>query len=129
MRGPLLLPSRWAPQGVPAAISRSDRFDRTSLRVLADIERRWPGELDHIDLAVEEVPILPRDWAGDQVPLAALNPTARGRARLVVFRRPIEQRSQDHHDVAALVLQVMCAQLAPVLGVRPEEVHPGAVAE
>ena len=44
--------------------------------------------------------------------------------RLVLFRRPLEHRAETLADLEALVLTVVVEQLAEVLGVPPEDVHP-----
>lgn len=123
-RGPDLLPSLLAPHGVPAALTRSERFDRIALQVLDEIERRWPRDVEHVELAVEEVPVLPTGWAGDEMPLGALRPMPRARAQLVVFRRPIEHRVGSREDLMLVLLRTMCDHLAPVIGLPPSAIHP-----
>lgn len=124
-RGPDLRPSPLAPRGVPAHRTRGDRFDSLAVAVLDDIEQRWEGELPPVDLAVEEIPVLPVDWSADRVPLGSLVPaTASTRARIVLFRRPIEHRAEGPAELAAVVLAVLVDQVAELLGVPPTEVHP-----
>src|SRR6478609_277442 len=53
LRSPLL------PTDVPAARTRAQRFDQAVLEAVADLEERWPGRLDAIEFAVDEVPALP----------------------------------------------------------------------
>jgi hypothetical protein len=119
MAGPL------APRGVPAHRSHGERFDSLAVAVLDDIEQRWEGELPPLDLAVEEIPLLPNDWSADRVPLGSLVPaTPTARARIVLFRRPIEHRAEGQAELAAVVLAVLVDQVAELLGVPPTEVHP-----
>ncbi len=124
-RGPDFRLGPLAPDGVPAHRSRSERFDTLALAVLDDIESRWVDRLPPLDLAVEDVPALPETWSSDRVPLGSLTaatPTAR--ARIVLFRRPIEHRAEDRAELAAIVLAVLVDQVADILGVEPGDVHP-----
>ncbi len=126
MRGPAYLPGRLVPDSVPARRSGSERFDSVAVAVMRDIESRWPDELATLELAVEEVPLLPDHWSTDTIPLASYV-EAKGieHPRLVLFRRPIEHRADSRADLEALILTVVVEQVADVLGVPPEKVHPG----
>lgn len=129
-RGPDLMAGPLAPRGVPAHRTQGERFDLLAVAVLDDIEQRWEGELPPVDLAVEEIPVLPADWSPDRVPLGSLvPPTASARARIVLFRRPIEHRAEGPSELAAVVLAVLVDQVAELLGVPPTEVHPDYPAE
>ena len=126
MRGPAVLPGPLSPRGVPRTRTPKADFDDIVLGVVERIEERWADQLGLIEFAVEETPLLPDDWAGDTVPLASLvrgagaDPT-----RLVLFRRPIDLRSESRGDLAALVLTVVVEELSDLLGVPPEEIEPG----
>ncbi len=110
---------------VPADLSGRERFDRIAVEVMSEVEALWADELALVELAVEDIPVLPGTWVAPRVPLASFVPaTATVPARLVLFRRPIEHRAQTQTDLAALVLTVVAEQLADHLGVPPEEVHP-----
>lgn len=125
MRGPAVLPGPLTPRGVPARTPR-ELFDALVLAALDRLEDRWHDQLGVIELAVEEVPLLPTGWDGDAVPLASLVPaTATSPTRLVMFRRPIELRCETRSDLNALVHTVLVEQVAELLGVTPEEVDPG----
>ncbi len=115
-----------APQGrVPAHHTARERFDRVAVEVVSDVESRWTEELSSVELAVEDIPVLPRTWVAPRVPLASLVPaTASAPPRLVLFRRPIEHRAETQADLEALVLTVVVEQLADYLGVAAEDVHP-----
>jgi predicted Zn-dependent protease with MMP-like domain len=126
MRGQPVLPGPLTPRGVPLALSARDRFDATVLDVVSALEERWADELDSVEFVVEETPVLPDDWAATTVPLASVvagdgtRPT-----RLVLFRRPIELRSETSPELGALVLTVLVEQVAELLGRSPEEIDPG----
>jgi predicted Zn-dependent protease with MMP-like domain len=125
------------PATLPAARSRSERFDATVLDALEPIDERWHTELERLDIAVDEVPEITDcdpttvTWGSDvveegKVPLARLVsagvdraglPT---RARIVLYRRPLETRAQDSGDLSELVHEVLVEQVASYLGVDPD---------
>ena len=125
MRTPLL------PTDVPASRTRAQRFDQAVLEAIADLEERWPGRLDAIEFAVDEVPVIPAEGSVQPsddvvldggVPLTRFMPPgidAKGRpikARIVVYRRPLEVRSSDAGDLGELVAEVLGEQVSAVLG-------------
>ena len=129
LRTPLL------PVDVPAARTRAQRFDQAVIEAVAELEAHWPGKLESLEFAVDEVPAVPSDGpesASDEVvldggvPLARFLPPgmdARGRptkARIVVYRRPLEVRSGDAGELGDLVVEVLGEQLSAVLG-EPDE--------
>ncbi len=124
MRGPAYGPG--APKGrVPAHLSGRERFDQVAVDVMNDVESRWTQELAPVELAVEDIPVLPRTWVAPRVPLASLVPATQVTPpRLVLFRRPIEHRAESRADLEALVLTVVVEQLADSRGVPAEDVHP-----
>jgi predicted Zn-dependent protease with MMP-like domain len=135
MRGPLLPPT------VPGWRSRAERFDMAVLEAYEPIEREWHDRVVGLDVAVDEIPrIAPKDpdnisWppeviADGPIALARLIPAGvdvRGnatRARIVVFRKPIERRAKDTLDLADLLHDVLVAQVATYLGVEPSVIDP-----
>lgn len=135
IRGPLF------PQGLPAWRSRAEKFDVLVLGAFTPIDARWHDRLVKLDIAVDEVPkIRARDpdtvnWpdevvADGPVPLSRLVPAgidrrgAATRARIVLFRRPLELRAKDPEDLTDLVHDVLVHQVATYLGVDPEVVDP-----
>lgn len=125
LRTPLL------PADAPASRTRAERFDQAVLEAVADLEERWPGRLEAIEFAVDEVPAIPGDGPvipSDEVvldggvPLTRFMPPgidSRGRptkARIVVYRRPLEVRSSDAFDLGDLVAEVLGEQVSAVLG-------------
>ena len=122
MRGPAVLPDR---PGEPMLPTPRERFDELVLDVVADIERRWADRLGLVEYAVEDAPQIPDDWASGTVPLSSLIRGSGGKpTRLVLFRRPIEHRSETRADLEALVLTVLVEQVAELLGVDPADVDP-----
>jgi len=120
------------PSTLPAASTRAERFDALVLAALEPIEARWRTELTKLDIAVDDVPeVRPDDDSAEGtltdagVPLARLVPAGvdrRGqptKARIVLFRRPLEARARDGADLADLVHHVLVDQVANYLGVDP----------
>ncbi|MDQ4093485.1 MAG: metallopeptidase family protein [Actinomycetota bacterium] len=125
------------PATLPAARSRSERFDAIVLGALEPIDERWHSELERLDVAVDEVPEITDcdpatvTWGNDvvedgKVPLARLVPAGVDgaglptRARIVLYRRPLENRAQGGGDLSDLVHEVLVEQVASYLGVDPD---------
>jgi hypothetical protein len=124
-RGPRVLPGPLSPGGVPSTRSRRTRFDDLVLGLVQDLEDRWHQELGLVEFAVEETPWVPDDWSAGTVPLAALvRGTGTTPTRLVLFRRPIELRSETRGDLSAMVLTVLVEQVSELLGRPPEDIDP-----
>jgi len=121
MRGPV------APPQVPLAASRAEAFTDLVQDSVDRLERRWP-QLAEIDFLVLEVPRLDgtgESWDEDAVPLGGTVPAHEGhRARVVVYRRPVEIRTKGRDERAALVHEVVVEQVAELLGLTPETVDP-----
>ena len=127
------------PPTLPAAKTRAERFDAMVLEALEPIEQRWGAELTDLDLAVDDVPEVDETspdevvWqagvlADVGVPLAQLVPAGvdpeglPSRARIVLYRRPLEFRAADREDLADLVHDVIVEQVANLLGLHPDDI-------
>ncbi|MEW2626377.1 metallopeptidase family protein [Streptomyces sp. NPDC048106] len=123
MRGPI------APPQVPLAASRAEVFADLVQDSVERLERRWP-QLAEVEFLVLEVPRLEGHepaalWGDEAVPLGGIMPAREGRrARVVVYRRPVEIRSKGRDERAALVHEVVVEQVAELLGLTPETVDP-----
>ncbi|RZQ63597.1 metallopeptidase family protein [Amycolatopsis suaedae] len=132
LRGPLY------PASLPAATSRAEKFDQLVLDALEPIEARWRHELTKLDVAVDDVPEIhpphrPANTEGvlhdGQVPLSRLVPAGVDRAglptraRIVLYRRPLEARAKDPAELADLVHDVLVEQVAGYLGVEPDVIE------
>ena len=132
------------PTSLPATRTRAEKFDAMVLEALEPIELRWGSELSDLDLAVDEVPEVvetsPDDvvWgagvlADVGVPLAQLVPAGLGpdgqpsRARIVLYRRPLENRARGGADLADLLHEVLVEQVAEYLNIEPDAVDGGPV--
>jgi predicted Zn-dependent protease with MMP-like domain len=117
--------------------NRAQRFEDMVLEALEPLEERWGHELTELDLAVNMVPEIDKtnpdetSWPPEVVehlgvPLAQLVPAGvdrRGlptRARIVLYRRPLEIRSQGGIDLVDLLYEVLIEQIACYLGIEPE---------
>ena len=111
------------------------------LEAYEPIEQRWQDRVSALDVAVDEIPrISPKDpdsvqWppevvADGPIALARLIPAGvdiRGnatRARIVLFRKPIERRAKDTDELAELLHELLVAQVATYLGVEPSVIDP-----
>lgn len=126
LRGPAFADTPLAPRGVPARRTRAGRFDDVALRVMRVVVAPWADQLADLELAVEEVPVIPEGWSNTSVPLASyVEATATSGPRLVLFRRPLEHRAEGLAELETLLLTVLVEQIAEVLGIPAEDVHPG----
>ena len=127
------------PPTLPAAKTRAERFDAMVLEALEPIEQRWGAELTDLDLAVDDVPEVDETspdevvWqagvlADVGVPLAQLVPAGvdpvglPSRARIVLYRRPLEARARGGADLADLLHEVLVEQVAEYLNIEPDAV-------
>jgi predicted Zn-dependent protease with MMP-like domain len=130
------------PSTIPAAKTRAERFDAMVLEALEPIEQRWGAELTDLDLAVDDVPEVDQTspdevvWqagvlADVGVPLAQLVPAGvdpeglPSRARIVLYRRPLEARARGGADLADLLHEVLVEQVAEYLNIEPDAVDGG----
>lgn len=122
MRGPGVVPRD---PRTPERPTRRERFDSLVLDLVTELEARWADRLGLVEYAVEDTPLLPDDWGQDTVPLSSLiRGSGTTPTRLVVFRRPIEHRSETRSDLEAMVLMVVVEQMAELLGLPPEDIDP-----
>ncbi|MHA2788259.1 metallopeptidase family protein [Corynebacterium sp. S7] len=133
-RGPLL------PVAVPRYRTRSMRFDQAVLEAYAPLQNAYFDQLAGVDLAVDTVPrmrlradaLLPDDIVADgPVPLGRIlqagvdsqgRPT---RARIVIFRMPVEQRTANMQERSELLAWILTALVANYLNLDPTDIDPG----
>ena len=128
LRSPLL------PADLPAARSRAEQFDDVVLAAVALLEGRWSEQLADVEFAVDEVPQVAQEdvTAGPEVVLDGGVPLTRfvapgvdqrgkpTKARVVVYRRPLEIRAADSEDLEDLVENVLIEQVSAMLGEEPD---------
>lgn len=136
-RGPI---GPLVPQSVPAFRSRRALFDAAVLAAYAPLASRFSAQLVGLDVAVDTVPrmrldpdmtVLPPEIVADgPVPLGRVIPagvSSQGtptRARIVVFRMPIEQRSTPGEERHRLLTAVFTALVAYYLNLDPRDLDP-----
>ena len=135
LRGPLM------PVEVPRHASRRQAFDRAVLEAYSPLYGIYQKELSNLDIAVDTVPrmrlsadlaILPDEITADgHVPLGRVIPPAidtKGnptRARIVIFRMPIEQRVTNAVERHELLTHVLTSLVANYLNIDPRDIDPG----
>jgi Zincin-like metallopeptidase len=119
LRSPLHMPDS------PGYSTRKERFDGAVAERVGWLERRWGREWGRVDFAVEEVPpSRPAAWEHG-VPLGRLFPAEPGLpARVVLYRRPIEQRADDTEDLLALIRDILVENVGHLLSLAPEDIDP-----
>jgi predicted Zn-dependent protease with MMP-like domain len=107
--------------------TRSQQFDELVLDAASRMEQHAGNALGGLEFAVEDVPPSdPAAWESSDVPLGRLF-AAQGKvpARIVVYRRPVETRTSDPRELAALVNDIIVEQVASLLGVDPRDLDSG----
>lgn len=111
------------------------------LEAYEPLEQQWHDRLLELDVAVDEIPRIsaknpasvqwpPEVVADGPIPLARLIPAGvdvRGnstRARIVLFRKPIERRAKDKIELGELLHEILVAQVATYLEVDPLTIDP-----
>ncbi|MBC7558795.1 MAG: metallopeptidase family protein [Dermatophilaceae bacterium] len=118
-------PMAWPP--VPAMATRAEQFDELVLDAASRMEHQAGAALGSLEFAVEDVPPSdPAPWESSDVPLGRLF-AAQGKlpARIVLYRRPVETRTTDARELAALINDVIVEQVAALLGVDPRDLDAG----
>ncbi|AGP31396.1 metallopeptidase family protein [Corynebacterium terpenotabidum] len=126
---------------LPRHRTRSEQFDAAVLDVYANVLDRFGDRLDGLDIAVDMIPRMRMDasiaqWSDEvaadgPVPLGRLVPVgvdadgAPTRPRLIVFRRPVEERSTDRAELEQWLRYVIATLVATYLNVTPDLVDPG----
>ena len=124
-----------APAQVPLMLSRSQRFDEYVLDAVEEVERAVDGDpalgeqLGVVEFGIEEVPpdgdLAAAESGAQALPLARSQEAGAGSpARVVIYRRPVELRSPDLRDRAALVHELVVDELADLLGVPVDRLDP-----
>ncbi|MBI9001668.1 metallopeptidase family protein [Corynebacterium sp. CCM 9185] len=133
-RGPLL------PPGTPRHRSVSQRFDAAVVDAYTQLLDAYPDQLRNLDVAVDTVPrmrlrpdmtVFPEEIAADgPVPLGRVIPAgvnSRGlptRARIVIFRKPVEQRCVGVGERTELLRHILTQLVAAHLNMDPADIDP-----
>lgn len=118
LRRPLL------PLDSPGYRSRSEAFDEYVFDAAERLDARWGRTWGRVEFGTEDVPPSdPSPWEPG-VPLGRLFPADLGQpARIVLYRRPIEQRAEQE-ELPALVRDVLAEHVSAIVGRPPEDVDP-----
>lgn len=111
------------PGAMPAARSRSQRFDDLVSLAVTILESHHGHLIDGVEFGVEDVPpSLPAPWERGSVPLGRYFPADLGMPhRIVIYRRPIMARSTNTSEQFSLISHVLVEQIAHLTGRSPEE--------
>lgn len=118
----MALPGPLSPQSVPAHRPPRASFDLLVGDILGALEPHFTVEPDHVEIVVEEAPLLPKEWT-DDVPLSIVTTVPEGH-RVVLFRIPITQRSGSTEELEELVWSVVLDRLAEVWHMSPDDLDP-----
>ncbi len=104
----------------------TERFDRLVDEAVRGLPPGLLAYLDGVRLAVAEVPPPDPLGQGDEVLLGRYEPASPTRSRdhtdrLVLFRRPLEARARDRHDLVALVRHTVVTEIAVRFGLSDEQ--------
>ena len=117
------------PPGLPGSRTRAERFEADVRQAVDRVHRRLGKSLDAVEFGIEDLPpSSPAPWEAGSVPLGRYFPadSAAGlRHRVVLYRRPIEARAEDHLELRDLIREVVVEQVAHLLGRPPSDIDPG----
>lgn len=123
LRGPLLM------SGLPGSRTRMERFEDLVAESAERLEDLWGQRIESIVFEVEMVPHRKAlEWAaaaGKPVPLGrTVSASPRRPAKVVVFRRPVEELAEHAMDLPEIVHAAVVELVAELLMMPPEEVDP-----
>lgn len=104
------------------------RFDRLIGQVLADLPGPVLAHLRDVDLRLADIPPPNPEGTSVVVPLAHYDPAGRSlagrqRARLTLFRRPIEARARSKEELLALLRELLVREVAVQLGIDDDRLE------
>lgn len=121
-RGPMALPGPLSPRSVPSHRTPRQQFDVIVEGVLGALEKHFAAEPDHVDIVVEEAPLLPPEWDDDVPTSTATRGTET--SRIVLYRWPISQRCSTRDELEDAVWQVLLDRLAEIWQLSPDDLDP-----
>lgn len=126
MRGPLAPATTVVGQSLRRArpTNRAEFFVHCLSDSLARITAAAPEALVDVEIGLEDVPDMTGQWSS-RVPLAAAqDATATTAARIVVYRRPIEQRATTRQQLRSLIHNTIVEQVSALTGIPAERLDP-----
>ncbi|MDR1355040.1 MAG: metallopeptidase family protein [Propionibacteriaceae bacterium] len=131
LRGPLASTNPFTRQAapLPGHLNHSEFFMNAVQESIEHIRTSNPDAIATLDIGVEEVPEESRVWdallSHGAMPLAAaIDALPNQRARVVLYRRPIERRAADQLDLHELVHHTLVEQVAVLTGRNPLDLDP-----
>jgi len=118
----LSLPGPLSPAGVPIHRPRRDAFDDLVAAILSRLEPHFDREPDHVEVVIEEAPLLPEAWH-EPVPRSIVTAVPGG-FRLVLYRLPIIERAVSVEQVEDVVWTVLLTRLGEVWHHDPSDLDP-----
>ena len=111
---------------LPRYRTHSGFFDSLVVAQLRRLQAAWPQLLANIECAVEDVPPSePLSWEERKSPRSQSFPASHGvPARIVLYRRPIEQRARNRIDLQFMIRDEIVYCLADLTGQPPEDIDP-----
>lgn len=125
---------------LPRYKTRSELFDAHVLDAYQPLYERFEDDLAGLDVAIDIVPRMRLNaghthWPDDvvavgPVPLGRLVPAGVDHAgqptrpRLIIFRRPVEQRAKSPFELQELLTLILTKLIAVYLNVSPETIDP-----
>ncbi|MDR1386550.1 MAG: metallopeptidase family protein [Propionibacteriaceae bacterium] len=102
----------------------SDFFLHCVAKSISQVAHHCPEALAHVDIDVQDVPDLSEPWL-TQAPLAVAREATLDRlAQVVLYRRPIELRSDSRAHQHDLVHSTLVEQLSQLTGIAVERLDP-----
>lgn len=132
VRGPLASGNPWTPRPArpPRPATPTEAFHEAVHLAVERIARQCPEALVDITFGIEDVPVIPPTWTGSQVPLAlAVESAPDAAGQVVVYRRPLEHRSNSRRGLQILVYRTVVEQLAALTGCSVSELDPDGAAD
>ncbi|WP_243386874.1 metallopeptidase family protein [Bifidobacterium primatium] len=111
---------------MPRYRTKAGMFDSMVVAQLKRLNAAWPQLLDGVQCAVEDVPpSAPVSWETRRAFLSQSFPANHGiPARIVLYRRPIEQRAVGRVDLQLIIRDELVSCLADLSGKHPEDIDP-----
>lgn len=113
---------------IPRRPTDAEYFIECVQESVETIQRNCPEALFGIDVGVDDVPVSTLGLSADSldsVPLAAaMSPTDGGVSKVIVFRRPLENRAADREDLKELTHDTLVEQISALTNRPMHELDP-----
>ncbi|HEY8294627.1 MAG TPA: metallopeptidase family protein [Micrococcaceae bacterium] len=121
LRGELLLPA------LPGAHTRAEKFDELVMDSAERLGELWGTAMESVQFVVEDIPSSLEELVakGERAPLGTHRVAGPGTpASITIYRRPIEQLSDNDDELREIVHEIIIEEAAGILNVAPEAVDP-----